>query len=83
MKKIQPALIKLAVLAGAILIASALNTLPVRAHDNPINPNAPTPHSAVAPGHRASGYFASRRPGNLPAYGGRTHAYTGVTSKTP
>ncbi len=80
---IQPFLLKLAVLAGAILIVSALNTLPVRALDNPVNPNASTPNSGVVPGHRPSGDFASKRPGNLPPYGGRAHAYTGVTSKTP
>jgi len=71
------------VLAGAIMIASVFSTMPVQALDNPINPNAPSPHSGVAPGNRAAGSFASRRPGNLPRYGARPHSYTGVTTQTP
>jgi hypothetical protein len=73
----------LAVLAGTILIAGALNTTPVRALDNPINPNAPSPNSGVHMGHRSAGAFTARRPGNLPKYGPRTHSFTGVTQSTP
>ena len=83
MKTIHTSLPKIAFLAGVIAIATTFNTLPVQALDNPVNPNAPSPNAGVAPGHRAAGNFASKRPGNLPAYRGRTHAYTGVTSKTP
>ena len=70
-------------LAGAIVIAAAFSAMPVQALDNPINPNAPSPHAGVAPGNRASGSFASRRPGNLPKYGACPHNYTGVTTQTP
>jgi hypothetical protein len=74
---------KIGLLAGAVLVSCSWNVMPLRALDNPINPNAPSPNSGVAPGHRAAGSFTARRPGNLPKYGPRTHAYTGVTKQTP
>jgi hypothetical protein len=54
-------------------------TLPAHADSSTFpNPNA------MAPGDTrgAPGNSTSRRPGNLPAYGARPHAYTGVTCKT-
>jgi hypothetical protein len=74
---------KISVLAAAILATSAFQTLPVRALDNPINPNAPSPNAGVERGARAAGDSTARRPGNLPKYGPRSHSFTGVTSKTP
>jgi hypothetical protein len=74
---------KIAVLAGAIIIASSMEVMPVKALDNPINPNAPSPNSGVAPGNRAAGSFTARRPGNLPPYGSKPHSFTGVTCETP
>ena len=73
-------------LTVAIFTACALSSLPVMASgdlNNPINPNAPSPNSGVAPGHRAAGDFTARRPGNLPKYGPQSHSYTGVTKDTP
>ncbi len=75
-----------AVWLTAALIATSLDFSSVGARattDGPFHPNSPTPNAGVAPGHRASGDFTARRPGNLPPYGPRTHAYTGVTHKTP
>jgi hypothetical protein len=74
---------KISVLAGAILISSSLNIMPVKALDNPVNPNMPSPNSGVTPGHRSAGSFASKRPGNLPKYGPQSHSFTGVTKETP
>ena len=74
---------KIFVLMGAVLVASALDTTPVRALNLPFNGNLPSPNSGVAPGHRSAGAFTARRPGNLPIWGPRPHSFTGVTMKTP
>lgn len=70
---------------SAILVAGALSVSAVRATalDNPINPNAPSPNSGVAPGHRAAGDFAARRSGFYPTWRGQSHSYTGITKDTP
>jgi len=74
---------KIGIVTGAVLLGCSWNVMPLRALDNPINPNAPSPNSGVAPGHRAAGSFTARRPGNIPKYGPRPHSYTGVTKETP